>query len=132
MRDSAKAKRARDLCKKWGAILDSIEPSLIVFDGGMQHNHLNSRDTVASFAEQVIKYKINDPRNPIKRPKIQATKEMTLKTTSEIFCSHPTKKQRLVDIVADPINRYPSDSLLLVDKFGREELLSPKLVYQEE
>ena len=92
MRDSAKAKKARDLCKKWGAILDSIEPSLIVFDGGMLHNHLNSRDTVASFAEQVIKYKINDPRNPIKRPKIRATKEMTLQTTSEIFCSHPTNK----------------------------------------
>ena len=51
MRDSAKAKRARDLCKKWGVILDSIEPSLIVFDGGMLLNHLNSRDTVASFAE---------------------------------------------------------------------------------
>ena len=78
MRDSAKAKRARDLCKKWGAILDSIEPSLIVFDGGMLHNHLKSRDTVASFAEQVIKHRINDPRNPTKSPKIQATKEMTL------------------------------------------------------
>ena len=38
MRDSAKAKRARDLCKKWGAILDLIEPSLIVFDGGMLHS----------------------------------------------------------------------------------------------
>ena len=132
MMDSAKSKRARDLCKKRGAILDSIEPSLIVFDGGMLHNHLNSRDTVASFAEQVIKQRINDPRNPTKRPKIQATKGTTLQTTSEIFCSHPTNKQRLVDIVADPINRYPSESLLLVDKFGREELLSPKLVYQEE
>ena len=43
MRDSAKAKRARDLCKKWGETLDSIEPSLIVFDGGMLLNHLNSR-----------------------------------------------------------------------------------------
>ena len=30
MRDSAKAKRARDLCKKWGVILDSIGPSSIV------------------------------------------------------------------------------------------------------
>ena len=29
---------------------------------------------------------------------------MTLQTTSEIFCSYPTNKQRLVDIVADPIN----------------------------
>ena len=133
MRDNAKAKRALVLCKKWGAILDSIDPSFIVSDGGMLHNHLNSRDTVASFAEQVIKYiRINDPRNPIKRPKIQATKEMTLQTTSEIFCSHPTNKQRLVHTVADPINRYLSESLLLVDKFEREELLSPKLVYQEE
>ena len=51
MRDSAKAKRARDLCKKWGVILDSIEPSLIVFDGGTLLNHLNSRDAVVSFAE---------------------------------------------------------------------------------
>ena len=30
MWDSANAKRARDLCKKWGVILDSIGPSLIV------------------------------------------------------------------------------------------------------
>ena len=51
MRDSAKAKRVRDLCKKWGVILDSIEPSLIVFDGGILLNHLNSGDTFASFAE---------------------------------------------------------------------------------
>ena len=29
---------------------------------------------------------------------------MTLPTTSEIFCSYPTNNQRLVDIVADPIN----------------------------
>ena len=49
--DSAKAKRARDLCEKWGVILDSIEPSLIVFDGGMLINNLNSEDTFASFAE---------------------------------------------------------------------------------
>ena len=104
MRDSAKAKMARDLGKKWGVIIDSIEPSLIVFDGGMLLNHLNSRDIVAPFAEQVIKHRINDPRNHIKRPKIQATKEIILRTTSEIFCSHPTNKQRLVDIVADPIN----------------------------
>ena len=48
--DSAKAKRTRDLCKKWGVILASIEPSLIVFDGGMLLNNLNSRDTFASFA----------------------------------------------------------------------------------
>ena len=34
---------------------------------------------------------------------------MTLQTTSEIFCCDPTNKQRLVDIVADPIN----DSSLL-------------------
>ena len=34
-RDSAKANRARDLCKNWGMVLDPIEPSLIVFDGGM-------------------------------------------------------------------------------------------------
>ena len=104
MRGSAKAKRAWDLCKKWGAILDSIEPSLIVFDGGMLLNHLSNRDTFASFAEQVIRHRINDARDPIKRPKIRATKEMILQTTSEIFYSHPTNKQRLVDIVADPIN----------------------------
>ena len=30
MRGSTKAKRARDLCKKWGVILDSMGPSLIV------------------------------------------------------------------------------------------------------
>ena len=29
---------------------------------------------------------------------------MTLQTTSEMFCSYPTNKQKLVDIVADPIN----------------------------
>ena len=40
-RDSAKANNARDLCKNWGVVLDSIEPSLIVFDGGMLFNHLN-------------------------------------------------------------------------------------------
>ena len=40
--DSAKAKTTRDLCKKWGVILDSIEPSLIAFDGGMLLNNLNS------------------------------------------------------------------------------------------
>ena len=50
-RDSAKANRARDLCKNWGVVLDSIEHSLIVFDGGMLLNHLNSGDTFASFAE---------------------------------------------------------------------------------
>ena len=49
--DSAKAKRARDLGKKWGVILDSIEPSLIVFEGGMLLNNLNSGDAFASFAE---------------------------------------------------------------------------------
>ena len=49
--DSAKGKRTRDLCKKWGVILGSIEPSLIVFDGGMLLNNLNSGDTFASFAE---------------------------------------------------------------------------------
>ena len=38
--DSAKAKRTRDLCKKWGVILDSIEPSLIDRDSGMLVNHL--------------------------------------------------------------------------------------------
>ena len=46
-RDSAKANRARDLCKNWGVVLDSIGPSLIVFDHGMILNHLNSRDTFA-------------------------------------------------------------------------------------
>ena len=51
MRDSAKANRARDLCKNWGMVLDSIEPSLIVFDVGMLLNHLNGGDTFASFAE---------------------------------------------------------------------------------
>ena len=50
-RDSAKANKARDLCKNWGVVLDAIEPSLIVFDGGMLLNHLNCRDTFASFAE---------------------------------------------------------------------------------
>ena len=50
-RDSAKANKVRDLCKNWGVVLDSIEPSLIVFDVGMLLNHLNSRDTFASFAE---------------------------------------------------------------------------------
>ena len=29
-RDSAKANKARDLCKNWGVVLDTIEPSLIV------------------------------------------------------------------------------------------------------
>ena len=29
---------------------------------------------------------------------------MTLQTTSEIFCSYPTNKQKLADIVAGPIN----------------------------
>ena len=29
---------------------------------------------------------------------------MTLRTTSEILCSYPTNKQRLVDSAADPIN----------------------------
>ena len=50
-RDSAKANRARDLCKNWGEVIDSIEPSLIIFDGGMLLNHLISGDTFASFAE---------------------------------------------------------------------------------
>ena len=50
-RDGAKANNARDLCKNWGVVLDSIEPSLIVFDGGMLLNHLNCGDTFASFAE---------------------------------------------------------------------------------
>ena len=50
-RDSAKANRAQDLCKNWGVVIDSIEPSLIVFDGRMLLNHLNSGDTFASFAE---------------------------------------------------------------------------------
>ena len=45
--DSAKANRARDLCKTWGVDLDSIEPSLTVFDGGMLLNHLNRGDTFA-------------------------------------------------------------------------------------
>ena len=31
-RDSAKANRARDLCKNWEVVLDSIENSLIVMD----------------------------------------------------------------------------------------------------
>ena len=50
-RDRAKANRARDLCKTLGVVLDSIEPYLIFFDGGMLLNHLNSGDTFASFAE---------------------------------------------------------------------------------
>ena len=37
--------------KKLGVILDSIDPSLIVFDGGMLLNNFNSGDTFASFAE---------------------------------------------------------------------------------
>ena len=37
--------------KKWGVILDSIEPSLIVFDGGLLLNNLNSGYTFASFAD---------------------------------------------------------------------------------
>ena len=105
--DSAKAKRARDLGKKWGVIIDSVEPSLIVFDGGMLLNNLNSGDTFASFAEQVVKHLTNNAKNAVKRPKIQITKEMRLQTTAEIFCSHPTNKQRLMDIVADPINGSP-------------------------
>ena len=50
-RDSAKANRARDLCKNWEVVLDSIGSSLIVFAGGMLLNHLNSGDIFASFAE---------------------------------------------------------------------------------
>ena len=50
-RDSAKPNRARDLGKNWGVFLNSIEPSLIVFDSGMLFNHLNSGDTFASLAE---------------------------------------------------------------------------------
>ena len=50
-RDSAKANNVRDLCKNWGVVLDSIEPSLIVFDGGMLLNHLNCGGKFASFAE---------------------------------------------------------------------------------
>ena len=51
--DSVKANsnRARDLYKNWGVVLNSIEPSLIGFDGEMLLNHLNSGDTFASFAE---------------------------------------------------------------------------------
>ena len=36
---------------------------------------------------------------------------MRLQTSSEIFCSHPTNKQWLVDIVADPINDSPLPNL---------------------
>ena len=50
-RDSAKANRARDLRKNWGVVLYSIDPSLIVFDGGMLFNHPNSGDAFASFAK---------------------------------------------------------------------------------
>ena len=50
-RGSAKANTARDLSKNWGVVIDSIEPSLIVFNGRMLLNHLNSGDTFASFAE---------------------------------------------------------------------------------
>ena len=49
--DSAKAKRTRDLSTKWGVILAPIEPSLIVFDGGMLLNNLKNGDTFVSFAE---------------------------------------------------------------------------------
>ena len=50
-RDSAKANKAQDLCKNRGEVIDSIEPSLIIFDSGMLLNHLNSGDTFTSFAE---------------------------------------------------------------------------------
>ena len=49
-RGSAKVNRDRDLCKNWGVALDSIEPSLIFYDGGMLLNHLNSGDIFDSFA----------------------------------------------------------------------------------
>ena len=93
--DSAKTKTTRDLCKKWGVILDSVEPSLIVFDGGMLLNNLSSGDTFASFSEYVLAVKLltNNAKNAAKRPKIQTTKEMRLQTTSEIFFSiQPTSK----------------------------------------
>ena len=115
MRGSAKANRARDLCKNGEQ--SSIQLSLLwLFLTWNATQSSQQQDTVASSTEQVIKHRINDARDPIKRPKIRATKEMILQTTSEIFYSHPINKQRLVDIVADPINRF----------------LSPKLVYQGE
>ena len=51
-RDSAKANRARDLCKNWGVVFDSTKPSLIVFNGRILLNHLNSGDTFASFVSR--------------------------------------------------------------------------------
>ena len=39
------------ILKNWGVVLNSIDPSLIVFDGGMLLNHPNSGDAFASFAK---------------------------------------------------------------------------------
>ena len=80
------------------------------FDGGILLNHFNSGDTFALFADYVVKHRTKNARNPVKRSKIQATKEMTLQTTSEIFCSYPTNKQRPVDIVADSSIYYNKKS----------------------
>ena len=141
MRDSGKAKRARDLCNKWGVVVDSVHAVSIVFDGGMLLNHLRKGwkrgDTFLSYAEQVVhhisnaatedetkisvvmdgysgvttKMHIQSKRNPVKSLEIKATKEMTLQTTPEIFTSHPANKQRLVDIVAEAINQSPLSNL---------------------
>ena len=140
MRDSGKAKRARDLCNKWGVVVDSLQPLSTVFDGGMLLNHMRKGwkrgDTFLSYAEQIIhhiskdapedqevivvldgynvattKMHIQAKRNPVKSLEIKATKEMKLETTPEIFTSHPANKQRLVDIVADCINQSPQSNL---------------------
>lgn len=134
MRDSNKAKRARDLCTKWGVICERIDTNSTVFDGGMLLNHLRKAwkrgDTFGSFADLVVehlkkhvqgdnhevvtvmdgygelttKMHVQKKRNPVKSIEIQATKEMELKTTPDIFLSHPTNKQRLVDIVSVAID----------------------------
>ena len=141
MRDSGKAKRARDLCNKWGVVVESVPPSsCIVFDGGMVLNHLRKAwkrgDTFLSHAEQIVhhvssaatedqtvvvvldgytaattKMHVQAKRNPVKSIEIQATKNMRLETTPDIFTSHPANKQRLVDIVADTINQSPHPNL---------------------
>ena len=85
--------RVPGISVKMEVILDSIEPSLNVFWGGMLLNYLNSGDTFASFAEQVVKHLTNNARNAVKRPKIQTTKEMRLQKPQKLSAPiQPTNK----------------------------------------
>ena len=103
LRNSSKAKRAQDLRNKWGVIFDSIEPSLINLDGGMLYICLicwvgsqasnkqypglwfRSRGSGWIWPADYQDAYIQKKRNFIKRPKIQAAKEMRIQPSSEIF-----------------------------------------------